>query len=136
MSRASNALSAALSAARITQTELAKRSGLQLSQINRYVRGTYDIGPSALGPITSQLPEPHRSRVVSAWLRDHIPAEAQYSVSIHTHENYLAELDEPAVVSLAPDLQLAITYLTDQAREYTEISDLLIDLARALRGPT
>lgn len=130
----SHSLEVALESLKLTQTQFAERCGIPLSQLNKYVRGKIDAGASTLETISRQLPEKQRAEVIASWLRDALPSSSSGLVSISTSER-LAE--QPSLFEsgeLSRDLDRAVRYLIAQARRHTEISDLLIDLERALRG--
>jgi len=135
MSRFSNALGAALRELRLSQKAFAGRCNLTHSQVNRFVRG-HNVGLASLETVARALPDRQRAAVVAAWLRDAIP---QSTVGIVSVSEPIASLEESpeelaALANLNPDLDRALRYLITAARTHTEISDLMIDLARALQG--
>jgi len=134
MSRFSHALTTALQDLGWTQLELANRTRLAPSQINKYVRGKLEPGAGALETICREFPEGQRANVVAAWLRDAVPQSASGLLAILT-PGRTADLQAESVGELSREVDQAVRYLTDMARRHTEISDLLVDLAKALQGP-
>ncbi len=135
LSRFSNALGVALQELRLTQKEFAAACNLTPSQINRFVRGK-NVGLASLETIARALPDAQRADVVAAWLRDALPQNTGGLVSILTAGRVAEESPEEsaALAQLKPELNQAVRYLIAAARTHTEISDLLIDLEKALRG--
>jgi hypothetical protein len=117
----------------MTQKQFAQSTNLTHSQINRFVRG-HNAGLGTLETIARNLPQPQRASVVAAWLRDALPESASGLVGIATDAPRIAESAEQLRRELNPECEAAIRFLGEQACRHTEISDLLIDLAKALKG--
>jgi hypothetical protein len=136
MSRFSNALTRAIEETQPSQTAFAKACGMDLRHLNRYVRGTANCGAGNIQIIAQALPDAQRGEVVTAWLRDMVPDVANGLVSIlsnATERTADLGIADGLTRDLSPRLHDAIRYLIAQAQQHTAISDLLIDLARALR---
>lgn len=134
MSRFSNSLLNALGELGWSQIEFAQRTDISRSQLNKYVRGRLDVGAGTLETIARELPDRQRADVIASWLRDALPQTATGLISISTAGRVAEEADALPIGELSRELDRAVRYLIEQARKHVEISDLLIDLERALRG--
>jgi transcriptional regulator with XRE-family HTH domain len=133
VSRFSNSLVNALDELGWSQLEFAGRCKINRSAVNKYVRGKLQVGSGTLDTMARELPERQRAEVVAAWLRDALPQTSSGLISISTAER-VAEQPDFSLGELSPQLDQAVRYLLEKARKHTEISDLLIDLEKALRG--
>lgn len=134
MSRFSNALQSALDGLGWSQIDFADRCHINRSALNKYARGKLGVGAGTLETIARELPDRERAEVIAAWLRDAIPMSSSGLITVLTGGRLEEQEEMFRRGELSRELDSAVRFLIEEARRHTVIGDLLIDLARALRG--
>lgn len=117
------------------QKELADRTDLPASQINRYMRGKFGQMPvESAQNILKALPEKYHSRFLVAYLRDCLPSGGAEKVEILARDNHTSEGAEPPTIlpGLDRDLDRMLRQYAHLATQHPEIRDMLRSFLDAL----
>ena len=133
MSNVSAALTAAFQDLDWSQTAVAEMTSINLGQLNRYARGTGVLGDDNLQRLLDFLPDPHRQRLLAAYLRDLIPKGQEHLVTIATNTK---AKQEPKVLpdGLDPELARALGRLARKAQIHTDVKDMLLHFTKLICG--
>lgn len=121
--QAAKVLSDALAAHSWSQSDLAKASAIDRTQVNLHINGTRAIRDDHLALYCNALDRTEQSQLVAAWLRDTLPADAQEAVLSHD-TNRLNEEVKLWKPCLDPDQQSMIQWWTERLALDRELDEV------------
>ena len=132
MSHFSNALTHALEVCDITQTVLAKRSGIAVAQVNRYCTGG-NISGDIFDRLIEGFPEELQSQLTRAFLFDQCPAARLHLVRIDTKTGSLAEDQPDGLEHLPENARRILRFLGSQSHK-RPVMELMESVEKILKG--
>ena len=129
----SAAINTALDACKLTQTEMARRCGLTVNQVNRAARDTVEVGYDTADAIARQLPDEHALAVLAGWLRDRLAEDFRPKLSIEPSTLSLRE-DPPRhdlPTDIDPQVRADLLWLAQQSLTCPAVKDALHAIRRA-----
>lgn len=105
------------------QSDLAKASGLDRTQVNLHINGARAIRDDHLAAYCTALDKSEQAQLVAAWLRDTLPAAAQEAV-LTTDSNRLAEDVIQWRPGLDPEQQSMIAWWTKKLAVDRELDEV------------
>lgn len=118
------------------QIELAEKTSITPSQINRYIRGVHkDIPADTVGRVIAAIPASHHPRLLVAYLRDQVPDGYAAQVDISSALPNMRE-DAPASLLLPtidPEVDGILRIYADLAMRHEEVKTMLKSFLVAMR---
>lgn len=131
MSHVSAALTAALDRLSWKQIDLAQKTGIQASQINRYVRGTADSIPiDSMAKLLGAFEEADQAPILVAYLRDCTPANFAHLVEITESTYRVKELPPGLPDGIDPEFREMLQRMALLGRRHAEVRDMVSSFLR------
>ena len=115
-----------------TQCDLAANMGVAQSTVSRDIKSIYSISSARIARYIDACPPEHRPRLVLAWLRDSMPADADaWGLAIDVKSARLEDRPDTAadlaatLDAMPKDLAASIIYLAETAATDPELAEIV-----------
>lgn len=117
------------------QADLAANMGVAQSTVSRDIKAIYSVSSARIAKYIDACPPEHRPRLVLAWLRDSMPADADaWGLAIDVKASRLQDRPDLAAIldAMPEDLAASIIYLAETAATDPELAEIVKFSARQL----
>jgi len=133
MNQLTIALKLAIESTGNTRAQICERCGIEAAALSKYLNGKILPRKEILLQIVNGLPAKYRSQIYLAYIRDHLPQEAENYINLSEYDS-----DHPKPTSntnlLPPEIEEAFTELRDLASKSPTVASSIQTLANVMLG--
>ncbi len=136
MSRLASALKVAIEHTGNTRTQICERCGIEPAALSKYLNGKILPRKNVLSQIADALPAKHRAQIFLAYVRDHLPEEAEDYIYISdtAHPDLPDQATTKTKSQLPAEVEEAFTELRDLASKSPTVANSILTLSRVMLG--
>jgi transcriptional regulator with XRE-family HTH domain len=135
MSKFSTRLQIVLERLNLSQSEVAKRAGMQPSLLNGYYKGIHRPAPDVLEKLCSVFDQQERAEIIIAHLQDEIPPSAQDLIRVVNliKSPRIEETSDQITLDLPRKVRRDVEFLL-KSMDQPSVSDWIQATVKVLRG--